>query len=50
MRHDTEGRSTMARLVAILATTHHPFYYETSPLPMQLDYAAALAPYPGIAT
>jgi len=23
----------MARLVAILATTHHPFYYKTSRLP-----------------
>src|SRR3984885_15791607 len=24
---------TMAKLVAILATTHHPFYYRTSQLP-----------------
>ena len=23
----------MAKLVAILATTHHPFYYQTSQLP-----------------
>src|SRR3954467_15037329 len=30
---ERKGIVTMAKLVAILATTHHPFYYRTSRLP-----------------
>lgn len=29
-----EHPNPMAKLVAILATTHHPFYYRTSKLPI----------------
>ena len=32
---EKKGIVTMAKLVAILATTHHPFYYRTSRLPAE---------------